>query len=117
MLVTGTLGLACEPTAAALRAAVAAAKASGGRCSVVIDVNWRPVFWKDPAAARGTVLAFLPSADILKVTDEEAEWLFEIPAAEALQHPEKVGFHCCCCALPFFRGGGSEVEHWLGFRV
>jgi len=29
-------------------------------------------------------------ADIVKVTDEEAEWLYGIPAADALQSPEKV---------------------------
>lgn len=46
MLITGTLGLAYPATAAALRAAVAAAKRGDGL--VVIDVNWRPVFWEDP---------------------------------------------------------------------
>lgn len=31
-----------------------------------------------------------PQADILKVTDEEAEWLWGIPRADALEHPERV---------------------------
>jgi len=88
-LVTGTLGLAYKGSAEAIQSAVGAAKA-GETCTVVIDVNWRPVFWADAAVAREAVRAFVPKADILKVTDEEAEWLFGIDAADALAHPEQV---------------------------
>lgn len=45
MLVTGTLGLAYPTTAATLRRAVGAARAQGA--TVLVDVNWRPVFWED----------------------------------------------------------------------
>lgn len=94
VLVTGTLGLAYPGSAEAIRSAVSAAKSSASpqqkNCSVIIDVNWRPVFWKDLEKAREIVKDFVPLADILKVTDEEAEWLFDIPAEQALQHPEKV---------------------------
>lgn len=45
VLITSTPALAYPATAAALRAAVAAVKRGGGL--VVIDVNWRPVFWED----------------------------------------------------------------------
>ena len=94
-LVTGTLGLAYPGSAEAIREAVAAAKASQRdgavpHCTVVIDVNWRPVFWEDLEAARDSVKHFISAADILKVTDEEAEWLFGFSAADALEHPEKV---------------------------
>ncbi|PSC74999.1 Haloalkane dehalogenase [Micractinium conductrix] len=88
-LVTGTLGLAAGPTADAMRAAVKAAR-EGNHCTVVLDVNWRPVFWDDEATAKATVLEYIKQAHILKVTDEEAEWLFGIPAADALAHPERV---------------------------
>jgi fructokinase len=89
VLVTGTLGLAAG-SGAAVRRAVAAAK-KGGKCLVVVDVNWRPVFWGDAGAARAAVLDFVAAAaDVLKVSDEEAEWLFGLPAAEALAHPERV---------------------------
>jgi fructokinase len=94
VLVTGTLGLAYPGSAAAIQTAVSAAKSISNnkekKCSVIIDVNWRPVFWQDLAAAREIVKNFVPFADILKVTDEEAEWLFDIPATDALHHPEKV---------------------------
>ncbi|KAI7846208.1 hypothetical protein COHA_000278 [Chlorella ohadii] len=88
-LVTGTLGLAGGPTADAMRQAVAAAR-EGGHTTVVIDVNWRPVFWDDEAAAKSAVLDYIQQAHILKVTDEEAEWLFGIPPDQALAHPERV---------------------------
>lgn len=95
VLVTGTLGLAYSGSSEAIRNAVSAAKLSESpqkqkKCAVVIDVNWRPVFWSDLEKAREVVKDFVPLADILKVTDEEAEWLFNIPAEQALQHPEKV---------------------------
>ncbi|EFN55549.1 hypothetical protein CHLNCDRAFT_134013 [Chlorella variabilis] len=89
VLVTGTLGLAAGSTAEAMRTAVTAAK-EGGSCCVIIDVNWRPVFWDDEAAAKAAVLQYIQQADILK----EAEWLYGIPAADALEHPERVLEKC-----------------------
>lgn len=89
VLVTGTLGLAYPGSEASIRAAVDAAK-SKKRCIVIIDVNWRPVFWADPLRAKTVIREYVDHADVLKVTDEEAEWLYGIPAEEALKHPEKV---------------------------
>lgn len=57
---------------------------------VLVDVNWRPVFFSDELAAPAVIKPYVERADIVKVTDEEAEWLWGIPAADALQHPEKV---------------------------
>lgn len=37
---------------------------------VIIDVNWRPVFWQDEAAAKAAIAEYIQQADILKVTDE-----------------------------------------------
>ena len=37
---------------------------------MVLDVNWRPVFWDDEATAKATVLEYIKQAHILKVTDE-----------------------------------------------
>lgn len=48
----------------------AALGAQGGHSTVVIDVNWRPVFWDDEAAAKAAVLEYIQQAHILKVTDE-----------------------------------------------
>lgn len=89
-LITGTLGLAYPVAAEAMQQAVAAAKGAGGRCMVVIDVNWRPVFWQDEKVARGVINEYLQSADILKFSDVEVEWLLGMSADTALQAPEKV---------------------------
>ncbi len=64
--------------------------AIGHRRQVLVDINWRPVFWEDPEAAPGVIKPYVAKADIVKLSDEEAEWLFGLPAAEALAHPEKV---------------------------
>ena len=53
-------------------------------------MNWRPVFWEDLDAAPKSIKPYVGKADIVKLSDEEAEWLFGLPAAEALSHPEKV---------------------------
>lgn len=74
-LVTGTLGLAQPSSRAAVEAAVAAARSgscpsTGGAAPLVlVDVNWRPVFWKDPTEAKKTIEEFvMRSADVVKIT-------------------------------------------------
>jgi fructokinase len=44
-----------------------------GHCTVVVDVNWRPVFWGDEAVAKAAVLPYAQQAHILKVTDEASK--------------------------------------------
>ena len=73
-LVTGTLLLAYPESAAALTNAMDLARYSG--VQVVIDVNWRSVFWDDEQRAKSVILEVLHQADYLKLTDEEADWLF-----------------------------------------
>lgn len=85
------MGLVFPGSAAAIRRTVDLAKEGGA--TVIIDVNWRPVFWLDTHTeedARAEILEFIKKADLVKVTDEEAEFLFAIPAARALEHPEDV---------------------------
>lgn len=119
VVVTGTLWLAFPRAALAVRR-LAKAAAEGGKAIVVVDVNWRPVFWvnydaaedlahggrPEPSSAsitsaghhvddqfsapRQAILEYIEVADVLKVTDEEAEFLFGIPAADALASPEAV---------------------------
>lgn len=89
-LVTGTLGLAYEKSAECHYKAVETAN-SKGHCIVIIDVNWRPVFWTiPPEEARLKIKDYITQADILKVTDEEACWLWGMSAEDALEHPEHV---------------------------
>ncbi len=81
-LVTGTLLLAYPESAAALSNAMDLARYSG--VQVVIDVNWRSVFWDNERRAKSIILEVLNHADYLKLTDEEADWLFGSRDLESL---------------------------------
>lgn len=85
LLVTGTLGLAAPETRAAMEAAVAAAHAAGTK--VFIDINWRPVFWPDPEAARPIITEFLRSADLVKISDADLAYLYGMDHSAALKDP------------------------------
>lgn len=74
-LVTGTLGLAEPHSAAAIVHAVEAMQRANRK--VFVDVNWRPVFWKDGSFAPALIVDLLDRADYLKLTDDEADWLFQ----------------------------------------
>ncbi|MGF1535503.1 MAG: carbohydrate kinase [Elainellaceae cyanobacterium] len=73
-LVLGTLELPYADTAQAIHRAIDLAKQHGVK--VVLDVNWRPMFWPQPDAAKPDVMALVQQADIVKLSDEEADWLF-----------------------------------------
>jgi fructokinase len=73
-LVLGTLGLAYPDSHAAITQALDFAAHYGTK--VVLDINWRPVFWQNPAIAPQTIQEIVHRADLIKLTDEEADWLF-----------------------------------------
>lgn len=72
-LVMGTLGLAYPTTATAMERARDRAQQAGAK--LVIDLNWRPVFWPNQDIAPQTIREFLAAADLLKLSREEALWL------------------------------------------
>lgn len=43
--------------------------------------------------ARQRIMSFSETADVVKLTDDEAEWLFGIPGDEALRDPSSVAKH------------------------
>ena len=67
---------------------------------VLVDINWRPVFWEDECSAMAAIKPYVGKADIVKMSDEEAEWLFGIPAKDALQHPLKARAAPCALSGP-----------------
>jgi fructokinase len=83
--VFGTLGLAAPKTRAAMLRAADLVKSGGGK--VMIDVNWRPVFWPDAAAAKPEMLAFLDRADVVKISDADLEFLYDMQYVTALLNP------------------------------
>jgi fructokinase len=77
-------------------------KAGGGK--LLVDVNWRPVFWDDLVAAKKEILAFLDLADIVKISDADLEYLYDMQFVTALLNPCAVSGHW------FFGGGGLRLS-------
>jgi fructokinase len=73
-----------SPMKQAHKKAIAAVSAAGGLIS--FDPNVRLPLWEDPEDCRNAILEFLPSADIIKVSDEELEFITGIKEeSEAIQ--------------------------------
>ena len=90
-LVIGTLALAYADSQRATLEAIRLAQENQVR--VFIDINWRPVFWRDSEAAKVLIMEILQQADLIKCTDEEAQWLFGLqdPGAIAKLFPQAEG--------------------------
>jgi fructokinase len=74
-LVLGTLELAYPESEQAIYRALKLAEQYD--LKIILDVNWRPVFWQDADVARQKIQAILKQVDFLKLSKEEAEWLFD----------------------------------------
>lgn len=68
----GGISLACEPAADAYAALCAR---EGGGCAVMIDPNIRPAFIEDEARYRARLSRMIAAADIVKVSDEDLNWI------------------------------------------
>ncbi|CAM9377376.1 unnamed protein product [Ectocarpus sp. 12 AP-2014] len=94
-LVQGTLGLAYPGSYESHVCLAEWAKEAGA--VRYLDINWRPVFWElagegggaddYESLARERIMDFSLTADVVKLTDEEAEWLCGIPGEVALRDP------------------------------
>ncbi|HLO84787.1 MAG TPA: carbohydrate kinase [Nostocaceae cyanobacterium] len=74
-LVLGTLELAYPESEQAIYRALDLAEQYD--LKIILDVNWRPVFWSDHNLARQKIQGLLKRFDFIKLTKEEAEWLFD----------------------------------------
>lgn len=74
-LVLGTLELAYPDSRAAIDRALELADEH--YLKILLDVNWRPMFWANPDSAMDCIRDLLPRVDFLKLSDDEAEWLFQ----------------------------------------
>ncbi|MEM9217335.1 MAG: carbohydrate kinase [Cyanobacteria bacterium P01_F01_bin.150] len=90
-LVFGTLEMPYLSTGAALENALKLADEH--YVKLILDVNWRPVFWPDQSIAKAKIYDLARRVDFLKLTDEEAEWLFDTqePRAIAKELPDAEG--------------------------
>lgn len=73
-LVLGTLELAYPESEQAVHQALKLAELYD--LMIILDVNWRPVFWQDANVARQKISEIFKQVDFLKLSKEEAEWLF-----------------------------------------
>ena len=81
-LVLGTLELAYPQTRAAVFRALELAEEY--HLKIVLDVNWRPMFWLDEQEALPLIKELWQYVDFLKLAEEEAEWLFNTADAGAI---------------------------------
>jgi len=83
-LVLGSLCMAYPDTRQSVERAIELAR--GNKAQILVDVNWRPMFWPIPANAPGQVYDLIKKAQFLKVSKGEAEWLFSTASANAIAH-------------------------------
>ena len=79
----GTLSLTDEPARATTQKAVAYAKAQGKL--ITCDPNLRKPLWKNEDAAREQILWSLNQADVVKISDEEVEFLWNCTPEEGAE--------------------------------
>ncbi len=80
----GTLSLTDEPARSATQQAVAYAREKGKLIS--FDPNLRTPLWRDPAEAKRQMLWGLSQADVVKLSREEAEFLFSMGPQDSAAH-------------------------------
>ncbi len=83
-LVIGTLELAYSQTRQAVFRALELAERY--HLKIVLDVNRRPMFWENEAEAKSLIAKLWPYVDFVKLTKEEAEWLFGKTDAGAISY-------------------------------
>ena len=94
----GTLSLTDEPARTATQKAVAYARSKGKL--ITYDPNLRKPLWRDLQEARQQLLWGLQQADVVKISDEEVEFLFGLSVQEGAAHilenyPVKLVFVTC----------------------
>ncbi|MFB2922557.1 carbohydrate kinase family protein [Aerosakkonema funiforme] len=83
-LVLGTLELAYPQSRVAISQALHIAEQHFVK--ILVDINWRSVFWPHPDLAPHVIQDLLKRVDFLKVSEEEAEWLFNTTDPGAIAH-------------------------------
>lgn len=107
-LVLGTLGLSSPQTSRAVGRALKLAEQYFVK--VIVDVNWRAMFWKNPEQVTKLLPVLLKYTDFLKMTEDEAKLLFRLtsPAAiaQAYSHIEGI----------LITNGDKDCRYYLGER-
>jgi len=105
-LVLGTLGLSSPQTSRAIGRALKLADQYFVK--VIVDVNWRSMFWTNPEQMIKLLPVLLKHTDFLKMTEDEAKLLFRLtsPAAiaQAYNHLEGI----------VITNGDQDCRYYLG---
>ena len=83
----GTLSLTDEPARSATQKAVAYARRQGKL--ITYDPNLRKMLWSSMALAKEQMLWGLGQADVVKISDEEVDFLFGMSPAAGAEHIRK----------------------------
>ena len=107
----GTLSLTDEPARSATYQAVAYAKKSGKL--ITYDPNLRKPLWADLKEAKKQLLWGLSQADVVKISDEEVEFLFGLGVEDGAKHiltnyGVKLVFVTCGAEGCFFMNGKAS---------
>lgn len=118
----GTLSLTDEPARSTTQQAVAYAKAHGKL--ITYDPNLRKPLWKDLDEAKTQMLWGLQHADVVKISDEEVEFLFGLNPQDGAAHilkefGVKLVFVTCGPDGCFFKNAqaSGQVPGMSGIRV
>ena len=107
----GTLSLTDEPARTATQKCVAYAKQQGKL--ITYDPNLRKPLWKDLEEARQQLIWGLKQADVVKISDEEVEFLFGLGVQDGAKHildtfSVKLVFVTCGAEGCFFKNANAE---------
>ena len=118
----GTLSLTDEPARSATYKLVDYARSAGKL--ITYDPNLRKPLWKDLEEAKKQMLWGLSKADVVKISDEEVEFLFGLGVEEGAKYildnyPVKLVFVTCGPEGCFFKNAAGEgmVPGMQGIRV
>jgi sugar/nucleoside kinase (ribokinase family) len=107
----GTLSLTSEPARGATVESVLYAKSKGKL--ITYDPNLRKPLWDDLEEAKNQMLWGLQQADVVKISDEEVEFLFGLGAEEGAAHilrnyaPKLIFVTCGADGCYFMNGNAS----------
>ncbi len=118
----GTLSLTDEPSRSATYQAVEYAKRKGKL--ITYDPNLRKPLWKAPEDAKEQMLWGLAQADVVKISDEEVDFLFGLGVREGAEYilknyPVKLVFVTCGPEGCFYKNAAGEgmVPGLQGIKV
>ena len=118
----GTLSLTGEPVRTTTRKAVAYAKEQGKL--ITYDPNLRKPLWKTEEEAKEQILWGLLQADVVKISDEEVEFLFGLGVEDGAKHilenfGVKLVFVTCGADGCFFMNANAKghVPSLAGIKV